>query len=60
MADEFVEGYLDGRDPDTPEPSGNRSEAYRHSFDVGRAELRGKPIRAGVSRKHAAEIEERG
>jgi hypothetical protein len=50
---EFSEGYSDGRDRDAPEPSANRSHAYRHSFWVGRAELAGKPTRAAVSRAGA-------
>lgn len=41
---EFVDGYTDGRDPDAPEPSANRSHRYRHSFAVGRAEIAGKYI----------------
>lgn len=47
---EFVEGYMDGRDPTSPEPSDNRSHCYRHSFAVGRAEIAGKPIPAPASR----------
>lgn len=35
---DMVEGYMDGYDLDTPEPSANRSESYRHSFYIGRAE----------------------
>lgn len=50
---EFAEGYSDGRGPDAPEPSANRSHAYRHSFAVGRAELAGKPIHAATSRTAA-------
>ena len=51
---EFLAGYLDGRDPDAPEPSSNRSHCYRHSFAVGRAELAKKPILASISRANAA------
>ena len=36
--DEMVEGYMDGFDPDTPEPSANRSHSYRHGFANGRAD----------------------
>ncbi len=54
---EFAEGYRDGRDPQSVEPSENRSLAYRHSFAVGRAEIAGKPIPADQSRKAAAEAE---
>jgi len=56
---EFWEGYSDGRNPIAPYPGDNRSEAYRHSFEVGRAELAGKPIPAQVSRDRAAAIEAR-
>lgn len=46
---EFVEGYRDGRDPNAPEPSANRSHAYRHSFEVGRAEIEtGNPLYLSV------------
>lgn len=59
---EFFDGYSDGRDPDAPEPSANRSACYRHSFAVGRAELAGNPIPAAISRENArkAEEEDRG
>ncbi len=54
---EFTDGYRDGRDPDAPEPSANRSHAYRHSFAVGRAELANRPRPAWESRINAAEAE---
>lgn len=57
LTDEFWEGYIDGRDPVSPEPSANRHPAYRHSFAVGRAELAGGPIPAAISRARAAIIE---
>lgn len=57
LISEFIAGYLDGRDRTAPEPSGNRHSAYRHSFEVGRAELANKPIPYAVSMKRAAEIE---
>lgn len=38
---EMVEGYMDGYDLNAPEPSENRSESYRHSFYIGRAEKLG-------------------
>lgn len=37
--DDMVEGYMDGRDPDAPAPSGNRSIAYAHGFQSGRDDL---------------------
>jgi hypothetical protein len=42
--DDMVEGYMDGRDLDAPEPSANRSHSYRHGFAVGRAEKVGKTL----------------
>jgi hypothetical protein len=41
--DEMVEGYVDGLDLDSPEPSANRSRSYRHGFANGRDDRRGKP-----------------
>jgi len=57
---EFVQGYLDGRDPSTPEPSANRHPAYRHSWEVGRAEADGTHLPAALSRARAAHIEAGG
>jgi hypothetical protein len=37
--DEMVRGYLDGRNPDNPEPSQNRSRSYAHGFANGRDAL---------------------
>lgn len=54
---EFVEGYRDGRDPTSPPPSDNRSACYRHSFNVGRAEIEGRPIPAAISRENADKAE---
>lgn len=50
---DFMEGYIDGGDLDAPEPSANRSHAYRHSFAVRRAEVLKRPIPAEISRKAA-------
>jgi hypothetical protein len=33
---EMQDGYADGRKPDSPEPSANRSASYRHGFQMGR------------------------
>lgn len=57
---EFVRGYNDGTDPTTPEPSGNRHPAYRHSWEVGRSETGGWIIPAQWSRDRAAHIEAGG
>lgn len=55
--DEMVEGYTDGRKPDNPEPSSNRSRAYRHGFQSGRDDLSKKPSAPyAVRRKQAEEI----
>lgn len=53
---EFAAGYLDGKNPDNPEPSENRHPAYKHSFEVARFEVMGKPIPAWWSRKRAEHI----
>lgn len=53
---EFAAGYLDGKNPDNPEPSENRHPAYKHSFEVARAEAAGRPIPAWWARKRAAHI----
>lgn len=37
--DEMVQGYMDGRDVNSPEPSSNRSRSYRHGFQSGRDDL---------------------
>jgi hypothetical protein len=53
---EMVEGYLDGFDPDSPEPSENRSHSYRHGFANGRDDLNRKPrAPAAVLRQMADE-----
>lgn len=43
MNDDMMQGYIDGRDPDAPEPSANRSASYRHGFANGRDDLRKQP-----------------
>jgi hypothetical protein len=40
---EMIEGYMDGLDLSSPEPSDNRSHSYRHGFANGRDDRRGKP-----------------
>lgn len=53
--DDMLEGYNDGRNPDSPEPSANRSASYRHGFANGRDDLARKPrapafmLRAGAA-----------
>jgi hypothetical protein len=41
--DEMVEGYRDGLDPSSPEPSDNRSCSYQHGFANGRDDRRKQP-----------------
>ena len=56
--DEMLEGYRDGLDADSPEPSANRSHSYRHGFANGRDDLRKKPrASADALRRLAAESE---
>ena len=33
---DMIDGFRDGSDLAAPEPSGNRSQSYRHGFMVGR------------------------
>ena len=39
---DYIDCYMDGRDEDCPEPNENRSWRYKHSFAIGRAEIRNK------------------
>lgn len=39
---DMFEGYLDGMNPDAPEPNRNRSQSYRHGFRNGRADRAGR------------------
>jgi hypothetical protein len=50
--EDMVAGYFDGRNPDAPEPSSNRSRSYRHGFANGRDDMRRHP------RATAAELRE--
>lgn len=56
MGDEMLEGYMDGRNPHSPEPGPNRSASYRHGFANGRDDLNRSPrATAEALRKAAAE-----
>lgn len=57
---EFVAGMTDGRNLSTPEPSANRHPAYRHAWEVHRAEVEGWIIPADWSRQRAKHIEDGG
>jgi hypothetical protein len=52
---EMFDGYLDGFDLDTPEPSGNRSRSYRHGFGNGRDDRMGNPRAAAQTLRAMAE-----
>lgn len=54
----MTDGYLDGFDPNSPEPSANRSACYRHGFANGRDDLHRQPrAPARVLREQAAAAE---
>jgi hypothetical protein len=59
--DDWLEGYRDGGDPDTPEPSENRSHSYRLGFQVRRAERGSRDPLAPAAelRRMAAEAAEK-
>lgn len=44
---EMIDGYMDGFDLNSPEPSSNRTDSYRHGFMNGRADKTG--ITRGMS-----------
>lgn len=48
---DYIDGYTDGRDKNSPEPNDNRSARYKHSFHIGRVELSGGAIPASISRE---------
>ena len=41
---DHLEGYQDGYDTDAIAPNDNRSEAYRHSWNIGRADREKRDI----------------
>ena len=58
--DEMMQGYMDGFDPSSPEPSANRSHSYRHGFANGRDDLHRAPrAKAEQLRREAAEAMEK-
>lgn len=60
LDEEYVRGAYDGRHSDSPPPSDNRHPAYRHAWEVARAEVMGEPIPAAWSRTRVAHIEQGG
>jgi hypothetical protein len=62
MNSEMVQGYMDGRNPDNPEPSANRSWSYRHGFQSGRDDLARKlsaPYDDRIRMAHEADEKDR-
>lgn len=53
--EEMMEGYRDGRQPDSPEPSANRSASYRHGFANGRDGLNHRPRASAETLRQEAE-----
>lgn len=53
---DMVEGYCDGRDPSSPEPSSNRSHSYRHGFANGRDDLHRKPRAIAAELRKQADL----
>ena len=41
--DDTLQGYFDGLDVSSPEPSANRSRSYRHGFANARDDRAGRP-----------------
>jgi hypothetical protein len=46
---EMTDGYRDGLNPNSPEPSANRTQSYRYGFLNGRDDLRRKLCGLGES-----------
>jgi hypothetical protein len=55
MEHDFIEGYLDGLNADSPEPSANRSYEYRHGFANGRDDLNHKPRDSAANLRQQAQ-----
>jgi hypothetical protein len=54
--DEMVEGYRNGFDPSSPEPSDNRSSSYRHGFANGRDDRCKRPRETAAELRRLASI----
>lgn len=59
MNADMIEGYLDGRRADSPEPGINRSASYRHGFANGRDDLRREPRATAAELREWAEAADR-
>ena len=54
--DDMVEGYRDGLDLNSPEPSDNRSHSYRHGFANGRDDRAHEPRASAQELRRLADI----
>lgn len=54
--DEMRQGYRDGFDLSTPEPSSNRSHSYRHGFANGRDDRAYKPRASAQTLREMADV----
>jgi hypothetical protein len=54
---DFVDGYRDGHDDENLAPGLNRSERYKHSFRVARAEKTGNYLGLAEIKKSLAAAE---
>lgn len=53
--EEVYQGYLDGCDANSPQPSGNRSASYRHGFANARDDLAQRPRAMAETLRRMAE-----
>lgn len=51
-------GYFDGIDPNSPEPSSNRSHCYIHGFRNGRDDFNHKPRATATALRESANLAE--
>ena len=54
--EDMVAGFLDGYDPNSPEPSANRSRSYRHGFANGRDDRANKPRASAAKLREEAAL----
>ncbi len=54
--DEMVQGYMDGFDPCSPEPSENRSASYRHGFANARDDRARSPRASAQTLREWADL----
>jgi hypothetical protein len=54
--EDLLQGYLDGLRADSPLPSGNRSDSYRHGFENGRDDLAHHPRAPAADLREMADM----